>query len=69
VNLLARKLGRSRAQRIVAEDVESKQPFGEALRKNAEATAALTVEELRKIDDPDDYLGAAEKFRRRLLED
>jgi len=69
VNLLARKLGRSRAQRIVAEAVESKQPFGEALRKNAEATAALTVEELRKIDDPEDYLGAAEKFRRRLLED
>jgi 3-carboxy-cis,cis-muconate cycloisomerase len=62
VMLLAPQLGRPAAQTLVADAVT---------RKNLRDALAhyLTPEQLRTIDCPEDYLGAAETFRRRLLED
>src|SRR4029077_6826898 len=60
--LLAPRLGRDAAQSLVAGAVK-----GNSLR---DALAhLLTPEELKRIDHPEDYLGAAETFRRQLLED
>jgi 3-carboxy-cis,cis-muconate cycloisomerase len=62
VMLLAPRLGRSAAQSLVAEAVTRKN-LREALAQH------LTPEQVQTIDCPEDYLGAAEIFRRRLLED
>jgi 3-carboxy-cis,cis-muconate cycloisomerase len=63
---LTLKLGRSRAQALVA-DVLKKSDLREGLTGNAEAAALLTSQEIASIDRPEDYLGSAETFRRRLL--
>jgi 3-carboxy-cis,cis-muconate cycloisomerase len=60
--LLARRMGRTAAQAAVAAALEA-HPLREGLAE------LLTPEELRTIDDPEDYLGAAEVLRRRLLEE
>jgi 3-carboxy-cis,cis-muconate cycloisomerase len=60
--LLAPKLGRSAAESTVAEALR-----GATLREGL--APFLSAEDLEKIDSPEDYLGAAETFRRRLLED
>jgi 3-carboxy-cis,cis-muconate cycloisomerase len=58
--LLAPKMGRAAAQRLVADAMK-----GKTLR---EAMAGhLTAEQLESIDRPEDYLGAADIFRVRLL--
>jgi 3-carboxy-cis,cis-muconate cycloisomerase len=58
--LLAPKMGRTAAQKLVGEAMQ-----GKTLR---EAIAGhLTPEQLENIDRPEDYLGAAEIFRLRLL--
>jgi 3-carboxy-cis,cis-muconate cycloisomerase len=62
VMLLAPKLGRSAAESNVAEALR-----GTTLREGL--TPFLSAEDLEKIDSPEDYLGAAETFRQRLLED
>jgi 3-carboxy-cis,cis-muconate cycloisomerase len=54
-------LGRS-AHTVIAEAIK-----GKTLREGL--TNLLTPEQLEGIDRPEDYLGAAEMFRRRLLED
>jgi len=64
--LLARKLGRSRAQAIVAE-VLAESDLREGLAANADAAELLMPEEIANIDSAEDYLGSAETFRRRLL--
>jgi 3-carboxy-cis,cis-muconate cycloisomerase len=60
--LLAARMGRTAAQAAVAEALET-QPLREGLAQ------ILTPSELRTIDTPEDYLGAAETLRRRLLEE
>jgi 3-carboxy-cis,cis-muconate cycloisomerase len=62
VMLLAPRLGRPAAQSLVAEAVNTK-----GLRDGL--AHLLTPDQLRDLDRPEDYLGAAETFRRRLLED
>jgi 3-carboxy-cis,cis-muconate cycloisomerase len=58
--LLASRFGRTRAQSLVAEAMR-----GNTLREGL--AHLLTPEQLASIDSPEDYLGAAETFRRRLL--
>jgi 3-carboxy-cis,cis-muconate cycloisomerase len=62
VMLLAPRMGRSAAQSAVAAALE-KQPLREGL------AGLLTPAEANAIDTPEDYLGAAETLRRRLLEE
>jgi len=66
-------LGREATQRLLAEAareaLESAQPFREVLRGKREIASLLTAEQMDAIDRPEDYLGAAEEFRRKLLED
>ena len=49
------------------EAVETKRPLRELL--GALVGAFLTPEQIEGIDRPEDYLGAAEHFRKQLLED
>jgi hypothetical protein len=58
--LLAPKMGRADAQKLVAEALQDKM-LREAMAGH------LTAEQLQNIDRPEDYLGAAETFRLRLL--
>jgi len=58
--LLAPKLGRAAAQALVADALK-----GPHLR---DGLTGLPAGQLEKIDEPEDYLGATEVFRRRLLE-
>jgi 3-carboxy-cis,cis-muconate cycloisomerase len=60
--LLAGRLGRTEAQKKVKEAMA-----GGSLRDGL--AGVLPAEELAAIDCPEDYLGAAEIFRRRLLEE
>ncbi|HUK18134.1 MAG TPA: lyase family protein [Bryobacteraceae bacterium] len=62
VMLLAPKLGREAAQSLVAEALKAK-----TLRQGL--AHVLTPEQLETLASPEDYLGAAETFRRRLLEE
>jgi 3-carboxy-cis,cis-muconate cycloisomerase len=61
VMLLAPRMGRAAAQSAVAEALKAS-TLGEGL------ASLLTPKELETLDRPEDYLGAAETFRRRLLE-
>lgn len=67
--LLAAKLGREAAHALLAdaarEAVESARPMREILAR----AGLLTAEQLADLDRPEDYLGSAEEFRQRLLED
>jgi len=67
--LLAAKLGREAAHALLGdaarEAIETARPMGEVLAR----AGVLTAEQLAHLDRPEDYLGAAEEFRRRLLED
>ena len=67
--LVQAKIGRDRAHRLLAEAAASGLPFGEALWQQPEIAALLSPEQIAAIDAPEDYLGAAEEFRRKLLED
>jgi 3-carboxy-cis,cis-muconate cycloisomerase len=58
--MLAKTLGRSRAQAMVAEAI-GKDKLRESL------AGLLSPDEIANIDCPEDYLGSAEIFRRRLL--
>jgi 3-carboxy-cis,cis-muconate cycloisomerase len=60
--LLAPQMGRTKAQALVAEALK-----GKSLRQGLERL--LTPDLLKTIDRPEDYLGAAEIFRQRLLQD
>ena len=65
--------GRHAAQALVQSALESSRrdgvSFREALRTQPDVSALLTAEELRTIDVPEDYLGAADQMRRALLDD
>lgn len=62
VMLLAPRMGRAAAQARVAEALKAASLRGSLAH-------LLTPEQLETIDRPEDYLGAAEEFRRRLLEE
>jgi 3-carboxy-cis,cis-muconate cycloisomerase len=73
LNLLGPALGRDAARRIVAHAVATVSrghgTFASALLANGDAAAALTAAQKADLDQPETYLGAAETFRRRLLDD
>jgi 3-carboxy-cis,cis-muconate cycloisomerase len=65
------KLGRQVAHRLVSDAVRESQRTGEGLdaviRRHSELASAIGPEGLEHLLRPDDYLGSAEAFRRRLL--
>ena len=71
--LLAAKLGREETHALLAdaarEAAESARPMREILQRRPGIASLLTAEQWENIDRPEDYLGAAEEFRQRLLED
>jgi 3-carboxy-cis,cis-muconate cycloisomerase len=73
LNFLGPALGRDAARRIVADAVATvsrgEGTFFAALLANGDAAAALTPAQKADLDRPEAYLGAADTFRRRLLDD
>lgn len=69
--LLAEKIGRDKAQKIVEEAVANclrqRRKLSEVLSEMPEAREHLSAETLKRLEDPQQYLGAAEEFRKRLL--
>ena len=65
--LMAPSVGRTAAQRIAAK-AASARTLQEGLTAEHGAARLLTPEQIENIDRPEDYLGAAEIFRKRLLE-
>ena len=69
--LMAPKLGKPRASTIVADALARSSASGalfrDALAENSDARKALGSA-LPKLDEPQSYLGAAEHFRKRLLD-
>lgn len=71
--LLAPKLGRDAAHALLAdaarEAAQTARPLREILCQKPDIGSLLTAEQIENIDNPEDYLGSAEEFRKRLLED
>ena len=69
--LLARKLGRERAQRIVREAVEQAERkqlrLAEVLAEMPEVSKVLDEQTVRDLGTPERYLGVASQFRKRLV--
>ena len=69
--LLAAKLGREEARKIVAEAARRSEDEGrtlkEVLGEIPEVTRALGSRALRDLETPEKYLGVAEELRKRLL--
>jgi len=69
--LLARKLGRERAQRIVGEAAQQTERrqlrLAAVLAEMPEVTKVLDRQTLRDLETPEKYLGVASQFRKRLL--
>lgn len=71
--LVQPQLGREAAERLLAEAareaIEKQRPFRQVLEARPELASLLAAEKMERIDRPEDYLGAAEQFRKKLLED
>jgi 3-carboxy-cis,cis-muconate cycloisomerase len=71
--LLQPKMGREGSKQLLSsatrKAVEKKRPFREVLEERSEIGTLLTPDQLNSIDRPEDYLGMAEYFRRKLLEE
>ena len=71
--LVQPKLGREVTERLLAkasQDALAKgKPFREILSAMPELASLFTAEQLENLDQPEDYLGAAEEFRKKLLEE
>lgn len=69
--LLARRLGRDTANRLVGEALQSttrgERTFMEALGQMGAVSNALTPAELSSLDAPETYIEASERMRQRLL--
>jgi 3-carboxy-cis,cis-muconate cycloisomerase len=69
---LGRTIGRDAAQALVKDVVararERGAPFGDVLGTTPDIAGMISADELRALLDPAGYLGAAETFRRRLLQ-
>ena len=67
------KLGREATERLLAkasqDALASGKSFREILGAMPEVASLLTAEQLENLDKPEDYLGAAEEFRKKLLEE
>ena len=70
--LLAEKIGRDKAQKIMEEAVanclQQRRKLSEVLSEMPDATEHLPAETLKNLEDPQQYLGATEEFRKRLLD-
>jgi 3-carboxy-cis,cis-muconate cycloisomerase len=70
--LLAPALGRDAASRVIAGAIEAARRgpggFVAALRANPDVQAALAPSDLSTLTTPEAYLGAAEQFRRQLID-
>jgi 3-carboxy-cis,cis-muconate cycloisomerase len=71
--LIGARIGREAAEALLAEAareaIQSARPLREILQRKREIASLLTAEQMEAIDRPEDYLGAAEQFRKQLLED
>jgi len=71
--LIQPAIGREAAEHLLADvarqALQASRPFREVLRCRPQIAPLLTAEQLDNIDCPEDYLGAAEGFRKRLLEE
>ena len=69
--LLGAKLGRDHAHellhKVTRQTLETGRRFAEIVREQPEAAGALSREEIDSLDVPEQYLGSAEAFRKRLL--
>jgi 3-carboxy-cis,cis-muconate cycloisomerase len=69
--LLGKQIGRDRAHKILEEAslraITAKRNLGEVLAENPEIAQHLRPADLRDLEVPERYLGAAEEFRRALL--
>jgi adenylosuccinate lyase len=69
--LLAPALGRESARRAIAQALETAQREGrrfvEVLGQDPAVKSAVDATPLAALDKPEEYLGSAEEFRRRLL--
>jgi 3-carboxy-cis,cis-muconate cycloisomerase len=65
--LMASSIGRTSAQRVAANAVRAR-TLREGLTAEPDAARLLTPEQIENIDRPEDYLGGAEIFRKRLLQ-
>jgi 3-carboxy-cis,cis-muconate cycloisomerase len=72
MTLLAPALGRDAARQVVEDAVnaarDGQRTFVQALSANADAARVITPEDFATLDSPSSYLGAAEAFRRKLLD-
>jgi 3-carboxy-cis,cis-muconate cycloisomerase len=70
--LLGKKIGKSRAHKLLGvattNALKQKKSLADALREMPEAREHMEEAVLTKLDVPEDYLGSAEWFRKRLLE-
>ena len=66
-------IGREAAERLLAEATRealaSARPFREVLRAQPKIASLLTAEQIDSVDRAEDYLGMAEEFRKKLLEE
>jgi 3-carboxy-cis,cis-muconate cycloisomerase len=69
--LLGKALGRDVAHRVLEEathrSITQQKHFSEVLNEMPEVTAHLDTAVIRSLEDPEQYLGAAETFRKQLL--
>ena len=70
--LLVRKIGKHRAHKILEEATQTalaqKQSLSQALSEISEAPKYLDSSALESLEAPEQYLGSAEWFRKRLLQ-
>ena len=70
VMMLGASLGREAAHKLLEQatrqSIEQKRRLIEVLEEIPEITRAIPLDVLRTLDTPEDYLGAAEEFRKRL---
>ena len=67
--LLAPRLGREAAHILLVDAAREAVETGRPMSGILERAGLLSAEQLADLDRPEDYLGSAEEFRRRLLED
>jgi 3-carboxy-cis,cis-muconate cycloisomerase len=69
--VLGQKLGRDVAHKLLEEatrrSIAENRRLSEVLADMPEIAARLDAETLRNLEDPEEYLGVADEFRKRLL--
>jgi 3-carboxy-cis,cis-muconate cycloisomerase len=71
--LVQPEIGREAAENLLSdaarEAQETGRPFREVLRTRPQIASLLTTQQFENVDRPEDYVGAAEEFRKKLLEE